>query len=95
MQSIILMSALTMTSGLFGGGRSSCPSGQCGAAMVPASAYQYTYAPTAYYAPQARPVSYLPTTYYTQPSTAAAPAQMYYYVYPTATACPNGSCYRR
>ena len=43
MHPIILMSALAVTSGLFGGGRAGCPSGHCGSAVLQVPGYQYTH----------------------------------------------------
>jgi hypothetical protein len=43
MHPIIMLSAVVVTSGLFGGGRAACPSGQCGSAVWQVPGYQYTY----------------------------------------------------
>src|SRR5207248_3300962 len=64
MHAIILTSALAVTSGLFGGGRAACSSGQCGSVMPQVQSYQYTYAPTGYYQSQVQDPQYVPTAYY-------------------------------
>jgi hypothetical protein len=77
MQPVVIMSALAVASGLFGGGRASCPSGQCGGAVyAQAASYQYPtpaysypqvqylqYTAAAYSPPQG--YQYTPTVYYT------------------------------
>jgi hypothetical protein len=79
MHSVVMMSALAVTSGLFGVGRASCPSGQCGgAAVAPMASYQYA-AP----APSFTQVQSLPST-----PIAYSPVQGYEYtptVYYAAT----------
>ncbi len=68
MHQIILLTAMTATSGLFGGGRATCASGTCGMTYAPAPAYS-TCAPGT------------PCGGYVQQ--APAP-QQYYYPYPAA-----------
>jgi hypothetical protein len=64
MHSIIMMSALAVTSGLFGGGRAACTSGQCGgSAMWSVQGHRSSYTPTAY-ASQPASSPYVPTAYY-------------------------------
>ena len=70
MHSVVMMSALAITSGLFGSGRSYCTSGQCsGASLNQVQSYQYV--PATYY----QPTLVYPTAYQ-QPvvSTPALPA---------------------
>lgn len=109
MHSIVLLTAMTATSGLFGGGRhhqatysyapaANCQSGRCGtvATYAPATTCQNGRCPAPAYtaAPVAAPV-YAPA-----PRMAAAPAYNYNaYYYPAATAaaptCTTGTCPRR
>lgn len=80
MHQIVLLTAMTATSGLFGGGRH-CPNGQCA---------QARWAPFAH---QPRVVSYAPPapTYVPQ----AVPQAAYVYPTTPAYPCPNGTCPRR
>jgi hypothetical protein len=110
MQSIVLLTAMAATSGLFGGGRTaSCPGGQCGAT--------YYQAPSAYsacaggscgygYAAPAQPMAQYPAqATYQYPAQArvqypyAAPAPLYYgynsYYYAPMSTCAGGTCPRR
>jgi hypothetical protein len=100
MNAIVLLTAMTASSGIFGGGRASCAGGQCGRTYA---------APVRYAAPAcaggqcAGYVAQAPAYGYAAPAYGAAPAPrmamrptytpMAYY--PTASACPNGTCYRR
>lgn len=103
MHSVLLLTALTATSGLFGGGRQ-CTSGNCGSPAV-----YYTYAPRYYNvqapcatcpasAPQAAPVPQAAAPAVQPaavPQAPAAPVGYYYgagYYYPTAATCPTGNC---
>ena len=70
MHQIVLMTALTMTSGLFGGGRTQCASGQCGG-----STWGYQYASNyAYQSNYYYPQQYAAPAY--AAATQAAPAQV-------------------
>jgi hypothetical protein len=99
MHSIVFLTALTATSGLFGGGR------QCTARQYRAGFWAHrsavrttwTYAPCAQAtaapqaqvaapAPAAAPVATAPRTAYYQSN---------YYYYPTTGTCPSGTCSRR
>lgn len=105
MHQIILLTALTATSGLFGGGRQ-CGAGGCGrptmgytayapqqyAACQPGTACGAVAQPTYYAAPQptyAAPQA--PMQYAPAPQAAAYPS----YYYPTAGGCAGGNCARR
>jgi hypothetical protein len=109
MHQIVLITALSATTGLFGGGRT-CRSGQCGSYYTARHAYYapvatcrtgacpqvYAAAPAA--APQAAPVAAAPApapaaTYQTAVRPAMRTAYSYYY--PTQSYCPNGQCARR
>jgi hypothetical protein len=90
MHSIVLLTALSATSGIFGGGRTQqCSTGQCPNVAYAAPAATHAAAP----APQ----------YYSAPAPmaqAAAPRRQWFrtarmtYAAP-ATTCSNGTCYRR
>ncbi|MGE3818441.1 MAG: hypothetical protein AB7I30_03335 [Isosphaeraceae bacterium] len=98
MHSIVIVTALTAASGIFGGGRAaSCPNGQCPSAIVaptPASApapvtwgYQ---APTPTYPPR-----YVPTVSYPAPRMvphAIAPRFAAPQYYLPSTVCATGTC---
>jgi hypothetical protein len=97
MHALILTSAVAVTSGLFGGGRATCATGQCGGSVAQVATYQYTYAPAAYFAPQAagsyaQPVSYYSTARGFRFATAGYRRANYVgqakYVYPAAYAQP-------
>jgi hypothetical protein len=107
MHQIVLLTALTATSGLFGGGRH-CRTGQCG---TPAPAY-HAYAPVStcqpgtacagsYAAPMAHRAPVYSAPQAPAPQTAYAPAPQattYYpsfYSAPAATSCATGNCPRR
>lgn len=91
MQSIVILSALTVASGIFGGGRTGCPNGQCPTPVMTTApapvAWGYS-VPTTRYMPR-----YAPTVTY--PAPRMVPPQMTYLpvpqYYPT-TACASGTC---
>lgn len=104
MHQIVLLTALTATSGLFGGGRaSSCASGSCGMTYAPAPSYAacapgtpcggYAQAP----APQPQYYYYpAPAPQHHGAPQAMAPRAYYpsaYYYRPTGN-CAGGTCYR-
>ncbi len=89
MNSIVLLTALTATSGIFGGGarQQTCTTGQCGAVYAaPVAQQHYAAAPAPQYYTQAAPVA--------QPSVGRRqwfrPARVAY-----TTSCPGGTCNRR
>jgi hypothetical protein len=90
MHQIVLLTAMTATTGLFGGGRH-CTSGRCSASYRPAPVVARTYVPRspAYTvqapARAAAPVAVAPRTAYYQR----------YYSAPTAATCTSGSCPKR
>jgi hypothetical protein len=109
MNSILLLTAISATTGIFGGGRQQCTTGTCPTAYATPATYQA--APNGYYqGSQACATGSCGTTY------AAAPAPQYHHapapahqavgrggwlrgrrmsqVVPTAN-CANGTCYRR
>jgi hypothetical protein len=107
MNPIILMTAMTATSGLFGGGRQ-CTTGQCGRAYAaPVRSYAatcqtgscggYVAAPAPQYHRVAAPAPQVATV--AAPQAVAAPAPRYFtvqsYYYAPASTCPNGTCPRR
>jgi hypothetical protein len=109
MPQIVLLTALTAASGLFGGGRQ-CTSGQCGASWgypvaVPAPAvapmtysvspYSHAYTYPAY-APMAYalPAPAAPPAVYAAPWVAYSPPT-YSSQYVPAGYCPSGTCTRR
>lgn len=88
MHQFVLLTAMTAASGLFGGGRQTCTTGQCSNTV--------SWAPTVRQAPVApAPVYYRP---YAAPQAsyfaprAFAPAA---YAYPPVSSCANGTCPRR
>jgi hypothetical protein len=99
MNAIVLFTAMTATSGLFGfGGGRTCATGTCGRGYVAApSCYTYR-APASSYAPAyAAPTYAAPAAAYSAPAP-AAPRVSYYqsnYAYPVTAGCPNGNCPRR
>jgi hypothetical protein len=91
MHSIVLFTAMTATTGIFGGhrqARTACQGGQCArpAAVAYAPSTCRTGAcPTAYAAPATHAMTYAP-----------APAMTYRSAYyPPATSCATGNCPRR
>ncbi|AGA27298.1 hypothetical protein [Singulisphaera acidiphila] len=111
MHQLILLTALTATSGLFGGGRQQCGTGRCGRPTVgfSACAPQQQYAQPQFSAcqpgtacgtaaPAAYP-AYAPQAPIAAPQAyAPAPQAAAYpsYYYPTAaSSCAGGSCARR
>lgn len=91
MHQIVLLTALSATTGLFGGGR--CHRGHHayfparGHAAAPAYGQCGTCPQVATYAPQVAPA--------TQTAQVAQPVPYTSYYYPPASSCPNGQCYRR
>jgi hypothetical protein len=93
MQTLVMLTAMTAATGLFGGGARTCTSGNCGGQVA-----HYAPAPArAHWAPQyAAPVAPAPATYSSHYYPPAAPAQpMYnsYYNAPTAPAQPMYNSY--
>lgn len=111
MHQIVLLTAMTATTGLFGGGRHA-KSGHCGHAargqnVVASASCQ---APMAYATPVSQcgtqlpysaPAYPAPTAQAPAPTPQVAPAPQaaYYsynaYYYPTTPSCAGGNCYRR
>ena len=96
MHQIVLLTAMTAASGLFGGGRS-CNNGQCANGYqwqaAPRQAPAVAYAPPAptYYAPAPVPAPVAPQAHY-YPTAYTYPTN---YAAPTTAACPTGTCPRR
>ena len=100
MHQIVLLTAMTATSGLFGGGRH-CKTGQCGAPM----AYHQAYAPVSACQPgapcggsYAAPTPVPQAAPAPQAAYAPAPRAAFYpsfYAAPATPACAGGNCYRR
>ncbi len=93
MHQIVLMSAIAVTSGLFGGGRTYCTTGQCGGYVAP-QVQTYQPAPTFYQQP-----AYVYPTAYTQPAAyPTAPAfqpvghPQHRWFFRPVSSCPNGAC---
>src|SRR4051794_39164386 len=105
MHSIVLLTPVTATSGLFGGGRPRKTS-SCGAAYARPAHVAYaqapscqtggcgtSYAPPAYAAAPAPAPMQAPAAYAPAPQAAAAPAAYSSYYFPTAaTSCASGNC---
>jgi hypothetical protein len=102
MHQIVLLTALSATTGLFGGGRQ-CRTGYCGSSVTRPAYYApvstcrtgtcpRTYAAAPVAAPQAAPAAAPPQTAYAQPRRVAS---YYSYYYPTQSTCPGGNCPRR
>ncbi len=91
MQQIVIMTALTVTSGLFGGGRHHGASGHWGRTPAYAAPACSGQAPCA-----ASPQVYAPTP--APAPVAPAPQAVYYqanYYAPAPAPCPTGTCPRR
>lgn len=100
MNSIVLLTALTATSGIFGGGsrQQTCTTGQCGTAYAaPVARTQYVAAPAAQYTAAPAPQYYTQAAPIAQPAMARRawfrPARTAFAA--PATTCANGTCYRR
>lgn len=86
MHQIVLLTAMTATTGLFGGGRQ-CTSGRCNVSYRPAPVVAQAYVPRspAYTVQPPAPVAVAPRTAFYQR----------YYSAPTAATCTSGTCPKR
>ena len=105
MHQLVLITALSATTGLFGGGRQ-CRTSHCGgftarhAYAAPAAACRTGACPQAYAAapaaaPQSAPVAAAPPAATYQTAIRPAGRTVYSYYYPAQSSCPNGQCQRR